>query len=1134
MRALLFIFFVFVSTIASAQSSVLSSGSWYKFSVTADGVYKIDYSLLQKAGINPSTINPKNIRIYTGQAGMLPQPNSTPRVVDLNEMAINVVGESDGKFDAGDYILFYAQGADTYAYNTKSNFFNCQNNLFTDKNFYFLTVADAAGKRLLQSQNLSGSFPIINQFDDFAYYENDQYNLLNSGRQWFGEQFSQSLTLTLQFNIAGIVPNSPMKLTSHVMAQSITNCSFNVSFNNNAILTQSITAIPNTQYGVKGNVAIDTISFNESSANASAQSTQQIHYQFNKGTPGISIGYLDYIVFSMKRILALYDAQTFFLSSESTNHAASNFQINSVSSTNLIWDITNAFNVKNQNGQLNGNVFSFSTNTDTLKKFIVFDPTKVSKPTFESIVVNQNLHAISSADFLIISYAPLLAQANRLATFRQNNNGLNVVTATTDAIYNEYAGGKPDLTAIRDFVRDVYKKSNKQLKYVLLFGRGSYDYKDRVYNNTNFVPIYESYESLDPLGTYSSDDYFGFLEDNEGTWTENPAVNYSMDVGVGRIPAKNLTDAKAVVDKLIDYDTNPNRFGTWRKDFLFVADDGDADLHDSNADQLANNIEQNHSEFNAQKFFLDAYKQTNGPNGQISNDATKSLDLAIRKGKAIVNYTGHGSEQVWAQELLLTPDVIQSLNNAPMYPLFVTATCEFGRNDDPFIISSAELLLLQNQGGGIGLVTTARPVYSNTNFQLNQAFYQALSTKSNNAFRALGAIMQDTKNNSTNGTSNRNFSLLGDPSMKLAFANNQVVANSIQTLSGSDTIKALSQVSISGIVQGNGSTLSNYNGTVYATLHDKQQNLITLGDTNETITAPAPPYNYVARTNKLFEGSASVTQGTFQFDFTMPDNLVSGYDFGKLSLYSFSDNGNEAIGFSTSFDVGGAEPNPSTDIAPPEIKLYVSDTTFVNGGIVSANTQLYARLSDDSGINLSSINPQNNIIATLDNKWSYIVNDYFFLDKNNPKRGTVIYPLDTLKKGKHQLSLTASDVYNNSATTSINFIVAEGNGINIGDLGCYPNPVKINSDDITFYFTQTRAGEDLEATLIIYNLLGQPIAHLDYSITESTYQVNLGQWNGASVDGTKIGAGTYVARLSVRSLADNTQNQKAIKLIVLN
>jgi len=1125
---------VVTQSFGQLTGSVLSSGSWYKFSVTNDGVYKIDYNLLQKAGIALSQINAKNIRLYTGQPGMLPQPNSTPRVIDLQEVPIMVVGEADGQFNSSDYILFYGQGPDTYNYDAKSNFFSYQNNLYTDQNFYFLTISTSPGKRLPTSENLSGNFPIINQFDDFAYYETDKYNILHSGRQWFGEQFDQSQQLTIQFDLPGIIPNSNIKIASHVMAQSTANCSFNFSFNNHSLLTQPVQAWPNTQYGAKGIIKVDTILINEQVVTASSQSAQQIKYQFSKGTPGLSIGYLDYFLFSIQRNLALYGNQTSFISSASVANPTSTFQINSVAANDMVWDVTQPFKIKNQTTQLNGTTFTFSTSTDSLKRFVVFDPTKISSPKFESVVANQNLHGISSTDLLIITHPSLSSQATRLANHRQSHDQLISTVVTTESIFNEYGGGKSDPSAIRDFIRDVYKKSNDQLKFVVLFGRGSYDYKDRVYSNTNLVPIYESFNSLDPLATYSSDDYFGFLEDTEGAWPENPAVNYSLDIGIGRIPAKNLTEAQAVIDKLIDYDTSPNRFGPWRKDFLFVADDGDSNFHQSQADQLANSIAQNHPEFNAKKLLLDYYKQIMKPVGQFSPDASKALDLAVREGLVLVNYTGHGSEQVWTQEQILTRDLVQSWKNGPKYPLFVTATCEFGRNDDPSIISSAEFMILQPKGGAIGLVTTARPVGAITNFQLNQAFYQALFSKTNNSFRRLGYVVRDTKNNSVSGVSNRNFSLLGDPSMKLALADNQIATKSIKTASGSDTLKALSQVTIIGEIQSNNNKVTSFNGTVHASVYDKLQNFITRGDPDETITPPSPPYTFTQRANKLFQGSVSVQQGAFQFNFVMPEDLVANFAAGKINLYANADDQTEAIGASTSFIVGGQEVAPSSDTTPPVIKLYLSDTTFVNGGSVGSNTQLVARLSDESGINTSSINPQNNIVATLDGKWSYVINDYYSSDKNNFRSGGITYPLDTLTKGKHQLSLSASDTYNNRSTISVDFVVSDGTGISISDFGNFPNPFNSLGEPTTFHFYHTRAGEDLEAIITIYDIAGQPTSTIQYSIPFSPYQVVLGEWNGTNVDGTKYSPGIYVARLSVRSLADGSQSTQATKLIILN
>jgi hypothetical protein len=1119
------LFFLVQTFCSQAQTnSVLSSGDWYKFSVQTDGVFKINYDLLKKTGINPDQIDPRNIRLYSGDTGMLPQPNSAPRIQDLVELAISVSGESDGTFNKEDFILFFGQGPDRYSYSAQKEIFEYENNLFTDKNFYFLTISASAGKRMATSENVAGSFPLVQEFDDFAFYETEKTNLLKSGRQWFGEQFDNTTEATVRFDIAGIIDNSKIKFTSHVMAQSISDCSFKVLYNSNPILDQPIIAVPNTTYAIKGRIVIDTVSLNASTVKASSQNLQEVKYQFTKGTTsGISTGYLDYFLFSIKRKLAVYGDQTIFMSSKSLANPVSAFEVATVTNKTALWNITDSQNASLQSFQLNTDKLNFSTTTSSLKKFVVFNPDKSTTPNFESKISNQNLHALSSTQLIIITHPDFEKEADRLASHRQSKSGVSTSVVTTEEVYNEYSGGKQDLTAIRDFIRDQYKKPSAILKNVLLFGRGSYDYKNRVFNNTNFVPIYESFNSLSPLETYSSDDYFGLLKDTDGAWTESPAQNSTMDIGVGRIPIKKIEEAKAVVNKLIEYD-EPKAAGVWRKDFLFVADDGDFNIHQSQSDQIANSIDVTNPEFDVKKLFLDSFDQIQRNTGPFSPDAARALDLDVRAGQAIVNYTGHGSEKVWMQEQALTETIVLNWKNSPQYPLFVTATCEFGRNDDPFIISSGERIILQPKGGGIGLVTTARPVNSSTNFTLNKAFYAALFKKENNQFRDLGSIFRETKNTSLSGVANRNFSLLGDPSMKLAFGNNQVIVDEILTNTGSSTLKGLSSVTIKGQIKSNGSLVNNFSGEMQTTLFDKPSSLITKG-------TESSPFTYSQWSNLLFKGKSSITNGTFQIDFVMPVNLSSQVDKGKLSLYANSSSGQDALGSSSNFLIGGIEPSPPIDTTPPEIKLFLGDTTFAPGGLVGPNTKLIARLSDNSGINISSLNPTKNIIATLDNKQSFIINNYYASDKDNFKSGVVIYPLDTLKKGKHTLSLSASDTYNNSSIKDIDFVVSDGSQIQIEQFANFPNPVVSSTQ---FWFTHSRPGEDLQATITLYNLAGQVILSQDYEITESQYQVTLPEWNGAAPEERKLGQGLYLAKLFVRSMLDGSNNERIAKFIIMN
>ncbi len=1077
-------------------------------------------------GINPDQIDPQNIKLFSSNTGMLPQLNNITRMADLQELAIFVAGESDAKFNSEDYILFYGQGSDDFSFDLKRNIFNYKNNLYSDKNFYFITIEETKGKRLTISENLAIPAPIINQFDDIGYYETDKYNVLSSGRDFFGEQFDSKTEITVRFDINGIVDNTPIKLVSKVMAQAFDGASFKVFFNDKQVVEQAIDAIPNTSYGLKGRETTDTVSFNSTTVAAATQTNQDIKYQYIKTGTSRSVGYLDYFLFSFQRKLALYGNQTIFRSAASVLNPTSTFAISSLTSDGTVWDVSDVFNAKLQNKNVATSSATFATSTTALKTFIAFRNDGLASPVSEGTVTNQNLHALADVDFIIITHPNFKAQAQRLTDHRTANDKLAAKVVTVQEIYNEYAGGKQDITALRDFIKDVYYRGNKRLSNVLLFGRCSYDYKDVAgATNTNYVPTFESVNSLSPLETYSSDDYFTFLEPNEGEWTEYPAIDHTMDIGIGRLSVTTLQEAQDVVDKLVAYD-DESVSGAWQQKIVFVADDGDYNIHQGQADQLATTIDSKQSAFNTKKIYLDAFKQITKPNGQTSPDTKAAIIKSVNDGTVIVNYTGHGSENVWMQEQVLDNDVIKDWKNGPRYPLFVTATCEFGRHDNPFLISSGEKILLQKKGGGIGLVTTSRPVYSSSNFTINQAFYDALFIKENGKYKTLGVIFKETKNNSISGVSNRNFSLLGDPSMKLAFAENQIVINSIKTKNNSDTLKALSTVVIKGEIKSGSQSVTNFNGTIEATLFDKQQTQNTLGDEN-------PVFAYTTRDNALFRGKATVAQGVFKIEFIVPKNIESAIGNSKLSLFATSSTGLVASGGSSTIRLGLSE-SGNADTSAPLIQLFMGDTSYVSGGLVGPNTMLVAKLQDVSGINISSRIASKNLQAVLDDTVTYVVNDYYVADKNTYASGTVSFPVAGLTKGKHTIKFTASDTYNNTSTSSIDFIVTDGTGIVVDQFSTYPNPFNPDREAATLQFVHSRPGEDLEASLQIFDMTGQVQLSETFSIAASQYRVQLKEWSGTGTNGNKLASGIYLARLSVRSLLDGSKNEQSTRLIILN
>ncbi|HXA01446.1 MAG TPA: type IX secretion system sortase PorU, partial [Cytophagaceae bacterium] len=692
-------------TQASVTSSVLSSGTWYKISIKNNAVFKMDYIFLQSMGINPASIDPRQIKIYGNGGGMLPQANSTARLDDLTEDSIFVYGEGDGKFDAGDYILFYGQGPDTWAYDKINKIFMQSKNLYSDKAFYFVTIGPGKGKRI-QTQGDAGlaTQPVLTSFDDRSFHEPENENVIKSGREWYGDIFSSSGSIIYdQFkNITNITSNSTVKITARLMANSshgsapISPSSFNVYVNSSFLGNISIP-------GINGSVILppkgyenppQTYSFNSSIVSGGIS----INLAYNQNSNGSALGYLNSLTLNVPRDLDMHNGtQWGFRAIKSVSALVSEYSISNADSNLMIWEVTNPVAPVIKTYTLTGTQASFTADSNALREFVAFTQGSTSSLTYEGQVQNQNLHGINSPDLpdmIIVTTESFSSAANRLALFRKTNDNLDVQVVTTSQVYNEFSSGAQDISAIRDFMRTLYlkKTSSDSVRFLLLFGDCSYDYKDRVSNNTNFVPVYESRESLNQLSTYSSDDYFGLLDPQEGTWSEPASINELMEIGIGRIPCKSAIEADGIVNKIIHYHTSRTCLGKWRNKISIVSDDEETDgsftgfMYD--ADSIAKSIiEKKFHDYTVSKIYLDAYIQTSTPDGEIAPQVNEAISQEIQKGVFMINYIGHGGETQWAQENILNMTEIGKWENYDKLPFLVTATCDFGRYDDPAIVS---------------------------------------------------------------------------------------------------------------------------------------------------------------------------------------------------------------------------------------------------------------------------------------------------------------------------------------------------------------------------------------------------------------------------------------------------------------
>lgn len=1110
MKRVSYLFFLLVTTAICGQSSVLSTGTWFKVGITETGIHKIDRNTLDALGVS-SGVNPQKIKLYgNGVKGVLPQANAEYRPEDLLENAIFVSGETDGSFDQNDYILFYGVGPDKQVWTDGG--FEYEKNFYSDTAYYFIRVDDANGKRISSKASLLGSASAaITSFHDFITFEEDEVNLISSGRGWYGETLSSGESASFSHQINGLI--SPIELTLSAVSQSSENATFEVSTGSTLVGSVAIDAIPDgpgTTYSIKARQKTSVLTLPQSE-------TFTLNITFDGNASG-ERGYIDFYHMTFHRNLRLYADETDFRWADNVGELL-RYEVSSASGV-TIWDVTDPVNVQSQQFSLSGNKAIFQSQSSEVEEFVIFSGSDFPIPFIFGGVPNQNLRGTVSYDGVIVVNPVFKNEAEMLAQFHRDHDGLDVGVVTTQEVFNEFSSGRLDVTAIRDYAKYIYN-SGGNLKYLLLFGDCSYDYKYRTVNNVNFVPTYESRESFHPIFSYSSDDYFGFLEDGEGEWEETLAGDHTLEIGVGRLPAKTNEEAQALVDKIIYYSTSPNTLGKWRGNITYVADDGDGNIHARHVEDLSELVDTTYAQYNINKVLLDAFTQEASGSSETSSQARSALKTRIKNGTFSVNFIGHGNERLWMEEEILTKSDIEEMTNRNKLPIFVTATCEFGRYDDPIRVSGAEELLLLEQGGGIALLTTSRPVFASTNFSLNQAFHENIFRKEAGKNLRLGDVIRLTKNEGLEGPVNRNFTLLGDPMMMPAYPKLDVVINELGT--ELDTLSALEQVTLTGQVESGGVIVNDFNGLISVGIFDVKQSFKTKGQ-------ESAPYSYALRSNALFRGEATVTNGAFSFQFIVPKNISYKYQKGKLSLYAWDEESNrDAGGSSREFVVGGTEANVVVDTEAPEISMFLNDDTFVNGDIVGDSPLLIAELNDESGITTTRSGVVEGITLTIDGEIINL-NDFYTASTDSYQSGVVVYPIQDLEAGTYYATLKVWDTHNNSSERTISFRVTDDPVLFVYNPIAYPNPVQGST---TFAFEHDREDEDLIISLLIYSPRGDVVSKSELLLENSQRRVEI-PWNAQTDTGQSLVQGIYHSRIVIRSRLDGAMKEIAQKLVIVN
>ena len=740
-----------------------------------------------------------------------------------------------------------------------------------------------------------------------------------------------------------------------------------------------------------------------------------------------------------------------------------------------------------------------------MNDYVAFNPLgNIPVPEKVDDIANQDLHGKELAEMIIVANPKLLSAANELAVFHRDSDQMTVLVVTPQVIYNEFSGGLPDPAGFRNYFRMCYdrgKQLGNTFKYILLMGDGSYDNRNIQGKGLNLLPTFQSENSVSLTESFVTDDFFVMLDENEG---DSSGI---IDLGIGRIPANNIDDAKAVVKKIKNYRQH-EAMGNWRNAVTFIADDGDANTHMGQAEELTDYLNLKYPAFFTDKIYFDSYKKILSAGGEKYPEVTEAIKSRVKRGTLIMNYTGHANEKNLADETVLDIGIIDSWTNYNRLPLFVTATCEYSRFDANET-SAGEHILFNSSGGGIGLFSTTRLVYSGANSRLNSTFFENVFEKDSqgNNLR-LGDVMLKAKVAANTGNNQLNFTLLADPALRLANPEYKVVTTSLNDKdirTQMDTITTLSVVKVKGFVAGNnGVKLTSFNGEIIPTVYDKSMEVTTLGNSQQR------PMNYTVQNNVIYSGLASVINGEFEFSFFVPKDISYKLDKGKISYYAYNES-YDAQGYFDKFYIGGTSNNAISDSQGPDIDLFMNSNSFKDGGQVSANAVLIANIIDQTGINTAGIGIGHDITAVLDGDDSNIMvlNDYFQGSKDKYTEGSVVFPMTNLAEGNHTLKIKVWDVMNNSSEKEIHFVVKDN--FTIESVQCYPNPMK---ERTSFVFTHNQPDETFDVTLEIFQPSGSRVDIVQAKVASRGTESLPLEWN-PSEKSVRMKAGVYIYRMTV-------------------
>ncbi len=1083
------------------SSGFNAAADWYKIQVSQSGVTAISGSLLIQAGIVLNNLPIDSLRMFYA-GGRNPSFDPSDPAPVLNEIPMMIEDDGNGFFDSGDRILFYAEGPNRFDFQGGTPQYI--KNHYYSLNCYWLAVGGdyVSAPLRMASGNYVPSGPsdhVLTTARSFVRLETD--NSLRSdasNRIWdyFTWYWNDDRDQTVLANLPGAVNGDSIDITLSTYGNSSTS----VLQINGASMVRYFGVGKYHWYGFG---AIDGLN--------------QIQLSLR---PAGEI-WLDYVDISYPVALKTRTDQFDFSSYGYGGVIV--YRLADLASGDAILDITDTDNpVRVDVFSLNGDTAIFQKSTGSVpSRFVAYSDASIFTPVAVTSADIIDLRAdLDQYDCLVVAPRAFDDAVAEYSAYRQQNGGHAVKFAAVEDIYNCFGYGLESPMAIRDYARFAFENYQAPAPFaLLLMGDGHYDYLNNLDLQT---PMYVPPYVWDRLNT-SSDDYyvyFGKIDslDSDGSFV-TPG-DRGWDMMVARWPIRSSGEIRDYLDKILEYESLTTE-GAWRGRITYVADDefkstiSTEIIHTAQAETLA--VMHTPSEFILNKIYLTEYPFASSGDKPRVNDAIVD---ALNTGSLIINYIGHGSPDVWADEHVFrkTSD-LPRLQNRDRLTTVIAASCSIGFFDAPDKEGMAEVLFRQ-EGGMIASVSATRLVYATDNAIFNYDIYDAIFGGKTNLCEAAFAtkMLHQSGSNTSLIRNDRAYAVFGDPLGRIGLPSYRIEIDSISD----SALVPLAPFAFSGRITDSTGATQPLDGSIDVLVYDSEiQREHELG------------ISYSLGGPTLYRGPVAVTNGQFSGQFIVPLDIDYGGAAAKITGYGIFGSG-AAIGARDSLQISSTVAQTS-DNAGPTIEYHFAEVPdFVPGSRVPENATLVISLEDASGINLTGgLGHRIELIIDNDNNAAINLTDRFAYTAGSYQAGEVRFTLPELSPERHTFMLRAWDNANNPATTEFDATTTMRGSIAITQALNYPNPMEESTD---FYIELSETAEAVD--LQIFTLSGRKI--VDVTLNNIAAGRNrLYTWSGRDMDGDRLAQGVYmykvIARGRMSSGADDENTAEAFgKLVLLN